>query len=94
MTLQDWRRDKGGIENDIRSLMQKRRYPDTSREACQRWARDFIQAILPKWRPGMAFTHKQAQLIGRKFNYLLGRPDPKAPRQERMKPPKRKGKRK
>lgn len=76
MTLQDWR-PKGSVEKEVRALLTMHKYPDTSTEACKRWVRSFISALVPGWTPGVDLTSKQAQLVGKKFARLLCRPTPK-----------------
>lgn len=51
----------------VRCLRDRQGAEDLSREACQRWAREFVWKIAPDWKPGRALPFMIWARVGAAF---------------------------
>jgi hypothetical protein len=64
--LTAWRRSFD-LEAEIRKILVRSGAEDVSTLACQRWATEFIQDLIPAWRPGQPLGPLQRIWVGQAF---------------------------
>lgn len=80
MSLQDWQPRDWSIEAEVRSILTAQNRTTLDTVACRRWAREFIQALIPGWQCGAVLTPEQARLVGKAFSELQGSAPYKPPK--------------